>query len=458
MAASAAKYGHCQPRYPVEYRPKAPFRPWIVAPLDFTARAAALYLWDHELDRAILEPADLAAVLEEELWSQPGPGGIFRAEASAARRPAARMPVSAGPFRRQFLLNALRLARESTRFRPPWNLALVQDVHTTLLRELGVGPEPGALRTTPRSTRDPDGFTLQMNCPPAEIPADMEAVLAWIDRFGPSYHPIVPATVLLQSFHSIRPFPVGSMTTARALAVLYLHFHGLANAELAPFSSADGRDPRLLYRLLLWTESTGSYTELIDHTLDTTLRAYESSVRRWLRPERREGALEEVAVRLLARARRTPGWFSAREAGRWVGGRRGPTVLKHLNRLVERGVRRADPGPTVPPDLPGLVLRRPRGSVHPPAGTRSGPGGDAAEPPDGKETSKSARGAERRGADRFGLAPGPPGVGGRDLGGSARGRPLDQAHLGPVGLDDPFDLIARPERQRLGDDLGDRHP
>jgi hypothetical protein len=333
MAASAAKYAYCQPRSPVEYRPKDPFRPWIAPPLDFTVRATALYSLDRELDRAILSVDDLAALFSEEAQRlpgssaapEPGPSGFgLRLAPSAPTDPA---------LLRQILRNVVRLAVNVNRWRPPWTLAQVAEVHATLLRGWeGAGPA-GEFRREPHVTRDPDGFPLQEHCPPDRIGTELSAVVDWIDQYGPGYHPVVPVTVLLQGFQSIRPFPTGNLTTARALTVLYLHFHGLPNAELAPIGPALLEDPVLLHRLLRWTESTGSYTELVDHVLDATGIAYGTAVRRWLRRPGRV-AVDDLAVRLLSRARRTPGWFSAGEAQRWVDGRRGPTVLKHLNRLV----------------------------------------------------------------------------------------------------------------------------
>ncbi|MCI4345303.1 MAG: hypothetical protein L3K07_00890, partial [Thermoplasmata archaeon] len=61
-------------------------------------------------------------------------------------------------------------------------------------------------------------------------------------------------------------------------------------------------------------------------------------VERWLDRQPTSNPLEETALRLLSRARRSPGWFSAQEAASWVGGRSGPTVLRHLNELVRRGI------------------------------------------------------------------------------------------------------------------------
>jgi hypothetical protein len=97
-------------------------------------------------------------------------------------------------------------------------------------------------------------------------------------------------------------------------------------------------EPELLGRLILWTETSGSHTELLDYMLDATRRAYEVGATRWLERSDATHELEEVALRLLVRARHASGWFSAQDAVRWVGGRRGPTVLRHLNDLVRRGI------------------------------------------------------------------------------------------------------------------------
>jgi Fic family protein len=179
---------------------------------------------------------------------------------------------------------------------------------------------------------------LYHTCPPERIRSELKGLLSWIDRVGPTMMPVIPAVVLLQGLQSIRPFPVGNMAVARTLVTLYLHHHGLPNAELVPVGAAALESPELLLRLLLWTESSGSYTELIDYTLDSTLSAYAAGARRWLSSSSGSGPLEEVALRLLAKARRTPGWFSARDATGWVGGRSGQTVLRHLNQLVRVGL------------------------------------------------------------------------------------------------------------------------
>jgi Fic family protein len=343
MAAHAAKFGHCQVVGPVEYRAKAPFRPQIDAPLDLAVRTEQIYADDRELDRAVMSVRSLEQLLLEDLASGRGPGGAFVEDDLSARRrgrpTAAHSPAPAlGPMRRQFLLNALRLDEEPARFRPPWTDTVVEEVHAALLAGLGPDGTAGVLRTVPYASEGPRGEILYQACPPDRIRNELQSLLDWVDRAGPTLMPVIPATVLLAGLHSIRPFPYGNMTLARTMSILYLRHSGLLNAELAPIASAALATPETLFRLLLWTESTGSYTELVDFTVDAVATGYAEGVRRWLGPGSESSRIEEVGLRLLSKARRTPGWFSARDIAGWVGGRSDPTVARHLNRLVGSGI------------------------------------------------------------------------------------------------------------------------
>jgi fido (protein-threonine AMPylation protein) len=342
MAVYAAKFGHCQVGAPVEYRAKAPFRLEIAAPLDFAVRTERVYAQDRELDRAVMTVQALEQLLLEDVAAGRGPAGAFAEDDLSARRrgrtPATKNPSpSLGPMRRQFLLNALRIAEEPARFRPPWTDAVVEEVHAVLHADIGPAGTAGVFRRTPYVSEGPRGEVLYSACPPEKIRSELQSLLSWVDRAGPTLMPVIPATVLLAGLHSIRPFPYGNMTVARTMAILYLRYNGLLNAELAPIATAALATPDTLFRLLLWTESTGSYTELVDFTLDAVATGYAQGVRRWLGPGSGSAGFEEVALRLLSKARRTPGWFSARDIAGWVGGRSDPTVLRHLNRLVGAG-------------------------------------------------------------------------------------------------------------------------
>jgi hypothetical protein len=343
MAANAAKYGHCQVQNPVHYRSKVPFRPDLAAPLDFAIRAAEIYALDRELDRAVLRVQDYADLLLDGVDAQLGPGELFLAELGASRATGTfgapsgpRLPP--GPRRRQFILNELQLLGERARFRPPWTLQTVQDAHALLVNGLGLSIRPGELRTTPYLAPGPNREPMFQTCPPERIATELQALLDWTDRVGPTLMPVIPATVLLQGFHSIRPFPAGSMTVGRVFAQLYLHLFGLPNSVLLTNPPASASNPALLRRLLLWTEATGSYAELLDFSVDTVLRSYQSGVARWIHRHPKPEPLEETALRLLTRARRTTQWFSAQDAAGWIGGRSDQTVLRHLNQLVRRGM------------------------------------------------------------------------------------------------------------------------
>jgi hypothetical protein len=344
MAAGGAKFGHCQNRLPVEYRAKSPFHPEIYGSLDFGVRVERIYEIDRELDRAVLSVDDYEQLLVHDIGWGRGPGGAFAAEDPAALLPRSgigrRRAPSVGPARRQFLLNALRIAGETSRFQPPWTDALVEEVHSVLLARTGAPVRSGGLRREPYAARGPDGEVVYYACPPGRIRPELQGLLEWVDRVGPTLIPVIPATVLVQGLHSIRPFPEGNMTVARTLATLYLRHHGLPNAELASIAPSAMATPAVFLRLLLWTEATGSYSELVDYMLDATLAGYTMATGRWLAPGRDTASppLDEVGTRLLSRARRTPGWFSAADASAWVAGRSDPTVLRHLNGLVRSGL------------------------------------------------------------------------------------------------------------------------
>jgi hypothetical protein len=340
MAASAAKFAHCHLRHRVEYRSKVPFLPSVPAPLDFAYRAGAILALDRELDRAILNSNDLRQLLVEDVAEQPGPGRAFDREGPRIALGGPRRPTLAGfgPLRRQFLTNQLNLCGDPARFRLPWTEASVRELHQTLLPGLGFAEPPGALRTQSYEAPATDTSPAFAVCPPERIGAELTALLRWVDRYGPAMMPVVPVAVLLQGFYAIRPFPYGSMTVARSLAVLYLRYLGLPNAEMVSLGSAVGSDPSLLRRLFLWTESTGSYGELVDHLTERTQTAYVTAADRWLVPGGSPHGFEEVALRILVRARRSPEWFSGADATRWVGGRGAQTVSRHLNHLVLKGV------------------------------------------------------------------------------------------------------------------------
>jgi Fic family protein len=371
---NAARFAHCQPRRPVAYRSKSPFRPVVAAPLDFSDRVGQVYTLDHELDRAVLQTSDYAALLEEDSERSPGPGRVFRPDpalGSAASVPRPKHGIPPGlAARRRFACNEVRFSMEAARFRPPWTVALFKEAHASLLDGLGTPGTPGELRTEPFLAADTDGVEWFRACPPDQIAADLAAVLDWVDLAGATYHPLIPATVLFQSIYSIRPFPVGNVTLARTMATLYLRLFGLPNVSLTPLARVGYASQELSVRLLLWTEATGSYLELLDHSLDSVLESYAQANSRWLAVPHSPGRLEEAALRVLARARRDPGWFSTREATTWVGARSDQTILRHLNDMVRRGLLeslgktrskrfRLAPPPSL---LPGLTS-----AVDPPA-------------------------------------------------------------------------------------------
>jgi Fic family protein len=340
MAVDSARFAHCQVRGPVAYRAKSPFRPELVAPLDMANRIGEVYTLDHELDRAVLQAGDRASIREEDLVGFPGPGGAFVRPLGRGEGPSVPRGRDSGPAtaRRRLAEDQLRMTVDSARFRPPWNASLLREAHAILVQGLDSDGSASEFRRSPHVARDAGGAPVFTACAPDRISDDLDSVLDWMDRYGASFHPVVPATVLFEALHAIRPFPVGNSTLARSLSLLYLRSGGLRNVEIPLVASTLFRSPDDLGRLLLWTEATGSYTELVDYSLDAILVAYAEANLRWLGDSALSPPLEEVELRLLARARRGSGWFSARDAMRWVGARSDQTILRHLNAMVDRQI------------------------------------------------------------------------------------------------------------------------
>lgn len=338
MAVQTARFAHCHVRRPVEYRPKSPFRPLVSAPLDFAVRVGQAYTLDRELDRAVLRVEDYGTILDQAVAAQTRPGGPTLPARRTTAYPVDAAATETAEGRRRFALNELRLTTEAARFRPPWTPALLREVHATLFDRLDAEDRGGALRNQAYTARSETGAPIFHAVPPDRIVEELDAVLEWVDRFGATYHPLVPATVLFQSIYTIHPFPMGNIRVGRTMALLYLRLFGLPNVSLAPVALAASRSSELTVRLLLWTEATGSYAELLDHTADILVQAYAEANHRWLGPASPAGRLDEVMLRLVARARRDPGWFSTQDAMRWVGARSDQTILRYLNDLVGRRI------------------------------------------------------------------------------------------------------------------------
>lgn len=345
MSSSHARFAHAEIHLPVAYRGRFPFRPVIGVPPGFGDRLQEILDLDHELDRAVptgrdwvdrvyeafSDDSELPRVLLADLYE--GTPAYPRWGAGRAR-----IGPAWDATRRRLAVNHLNVLRVPGLFRKPWRPRLVQDLHGALAAGLDTDGAPGEFRESGYTVRGPDGAEVLRPCPPDRIPSEIHALLEWVNSSAEAYRPMIPAAMILQSMVLLRPFAWGNVTVGRVLAEGYLRLNGLPNSWLAPVGPSVFHEPALLYRLCLWSESSGGYAELLDFLTDAILRAYRTATRRWLSEGSGSLELDEVALRLLARARRLPDWFSAREAASWVGGRNDQTVLRHLNRLVRLGV------------------------------------------------------------------------------------------------------------------------
>ena len=170
---------------------------------------------------------------------------------------------------------------------------------------------------------------------------ELSSLLEWVNRRCGVYFPIVGAAVFFHEFESIHPFEEGNGRTGRTLFHLLLEELGLPNSRYCKVEKYLIQDPELYYRILGWTDHKGSYLELVDYFTDALLLSYREAVKTLSEKDLLTHDLDEISRRLLVQARRTPGWFSVREASAWIGGRSDQTIRSHLNGLVMRGALRA---------------------------------------------------------------------------------------------------------------------
>ncbi|HZY71179.1 MAG TPA: Fic family protein [Thermoplasmata archaeon] len=332
-ARSTDRFAHAVAPLPVEHRCRIPFRPIIEAPSDFPERSFELNRLDRELDRLAFRPPEFLKLLGRS--NRAGVGIPRELVTPSARR---RSPGAAEVAKRQLLVNQLELTRDPTVLRMPWSLQTLQRVHEALRRGVGGAGRPGELRTAPYNVNAADGRELYVACPPERIAGDLQALLDWLNRTASVLQPSIAGVVLFHQFQSIRPFGSGNVTVGRALFAEYLRAHGLRNVGLTPFEEPETSQPELYLRLMLWTEYSGSYLELIDFATGGLVHSYEQVLEDVAEHKVAALPLEETSLRLLVRARHEGGWFSVQDAALWVGQRSGQTVLRHLNRLAKIGV------------------------------------------------------------------------------------------------------------------------
>jgi len=332
--------------YPVRHKRKVPFSPSITVPEDYPVRTRRIKELDFEMDRFILTEKDyldrvIDAYSSNVHWSTMLEGNPLTEEQvrkitlSTFGDGVISGELPAGP--KQEIINHLTHLAFPEQFRPPWDHSDIQGLHDFLLKGTGARFKKGTYRTTDNAVRDSSGTETFIPCPKGKVNEEMESLLRWMNHAGPAYDSIAAATVFFHEFESIHPFSDGNGRTGRCLFHLFLQNVDLPNSHLCKIEHQLLADSELYYRILAYTDESGSYRELIDLVSGAILRSYEEALRTLSKKDLLSSDLDEVSKRVLKMAKRNGEWFSVNGAANWVSGSGYQTVRNKLNHLVDIG-------------------------------------------------------------------------------------------------------------------------
>lgn len=333
---------------PVRHKRKVPFVPVVRAPLRLTERMQEITRLDQELERLVLRPSDYFDLVTDAYASN------FHYSTKLEGNPLSLQEVKRitrnslrgkkqriDDGHRQEIINHLAVAIAPESWTLPWQLEEIKAVHKILLEGVDDDAHPGRFRDFRSAIEDEDGDPSFITAPPEHIEEELSALIQWVNEHAQALHPIVAGAILFHEFESIHPFADGNGRTGRVLFHGYLSGHGLLNANLCMVEREVTGDPELYYRVLAWTDSTGSYTELVDYFADAILISYRKAIRRFAEKDLLSTRMDETAKRIIVQAKRHKEWFKIDDASQWVDGRAPDTIRRHMNALVKEGVLEA---------------------------------------------------------------------------------------------------------------------
>ncbi len=332
--------------YPVRHRRKVPFSPSISVPDGYMARRRRIDDLDFDLDRFALTEKDYMDLVTDAYasnvhWSTMLEGNPLKEEkvrkitASTFGGKGMTAETPSGP--KQEIVNHLTHLLFPEDYRLPWDHQHIQRLHDYLLKGTGHRFKKGSYRTDHRSVKDSTGMETFIACPPEHIASEMESLLRWINGPGLAYDPVAAATVFFHEFESIHPFSDGNGRTGRCLFHLFLQDSRLPNSHLCKIEHEILADSEVYYKVLAYTDESGSYKELVDLVSSAILRAYEKTHRVLSEKDLLSSDLDETSKRVLKMAKRSGSWFSVTDASKWVNSAGPQTIRARLNELVDMG-------------------------------------------------------------------------------------------------------------------------
>lgn len=339
------RYAHYQTTIPVRHRRKVPFNPDVISPSGFGEHALELRRLDNELDRYILKASDYSELLLE-AWavnihrsvSLEGNPLSLNEVRQVAKDSLKNRRVEKMDQPRQEVFNHIAVRRDLGFWKSAWTPELMRRLHGFLLGGGLPDDRAGEYRDVDGAIYNSHGEETMITAPADHVLEELTSLLEWRNTRAALLFPVVAASVFFHEFESIHPFSNGNGRMGRVLFQIMLQTQGLPNSHLCLVEEELMRDLNLYYGILAWTDSSGSYTDLVDFFTDSVLKSYQKADRRLSRKDLLSTGMGELSKRLLVKAKHRGDWFSISEAEQWVSPTGHQTVGRHLNELVEADV------------------------------------------------------------------------------------------------------------------------
>ena len=324
--------------YPVRHKRKIPFQPMLSLPLSYREMLHEIRKLDMMLDGFVLGSEDYLELVKDAFsdnihWSTKIEGNQLSLE--EVKRLTTRftrgenIEVNNGPT--QEILNHLYSFFAKKEMSLPWNTDTVKNVHALLMENVNKDVIPGIFRSEQASVVGSNEVEYFIACPPQSIEVEMESLIEWLNNSP--YDEIVTATIFFHEFESIHPFKDGNGRTGRTLFQTLMQELGLKNCRLCKFEKEMLSDSGTYYDLLAFTDSTGSYSQIVVYFTESLLRAYRNAVSTFKEKDRLCDMDENT--RAIVHKIKEVESFSFNEACAWIPRIGSQTVRSKLDRLIE---------------------------------------------------------------------------------------------------------------------------
>ena len=227
------------------------------------------------------------------------------------------------------VLNTIDLSKQSS---PPWSTNTIRNIHRRLVGE----SDADDYRRTTEAISAPNDRSFTP-CPHENIRNELARLMEWMD--SSAMDPITTSILMINGFESIRPFDDGNSITATMLFHMYLGACGIENSMLCDIGSELCRELPQYIDLAMYAERTGSYTQLVNHSIERIHDAYSSSIHRMESIDLLRNVDENT--RIISTKAREKGRFTLTEASTWVElGEQ--SVRMKLDSLVAAGILRKE--------------------------------------------------------------------------------------------------------------------